>query len=520
MGYEKNGKKKIGRVQRFWGLASLVLMIASGMTGIMKMERLHILPEQYISILKLSGVILVILVILMQFHKRIIIAGIVISFFSAAAMGAVSYYVSVSDTMLQEITQTSTSVASVGLYVKEDDSAQTIGDIAKDKIGILKNLDRDNTDAALSKAQQDSGIQLEAIEYEGVIEMTKGLNKGDIRGMLVNSAYLSLLDETEDMAGCQQNVRLLWSHEIERALEIDGMSEGKKPDIKEQPDSGTEETVKTKKTIDDSQKKTEENTEKTEDAITETPFIVYLSGNDSEGELHANGRSDVNILMAVNPRKNEILLVNTPRDYYVTLAGIGEKDKLTHAGIYGVDTSMNTLADLYNVKISYYVRLNFSGFMDIIDALGGITVVSDVEFTVADWHYVVGENELSGIEALAFARERYSFADGDRQRGRNQQAVIKGIIKKVCSPVILTNYAELMDAASGAVETNMSKEEIAALVKWQLQSGGNWTVDSVSADGAGETGPCYSTPGYNCYRMIPDVTTVQTIKEKLKKSGF
>ena len=242
-------------------------------------------------------------------------------------------------------------------------------------------------------------------------------------------------------------------------------------------------------------KTTSTTAKKTTKSITDSPFVLYVSGNDSEGELKANGRSDVNMLIAVNPQTGKILLVNTPRDYYVNLPGIGELDKLTHAGIYGVDESMKTLAELYGIPIQYYVKLNFTGFEEIIDALGGVTVESDVDFTVANWHYVVGENDLSGIEALAFARERYSFTTGDRQRGKNQQAVIRGVVKKVCSPAILTNYLDLLHAAEGTVETNMAMKDITALVKYQLDKGINWDIESISADGTGDQKYCYSAEG-------------------------
>ena len=224
----------------------------------------------------------------------------------------------------------------------------------------------------------------------------------------------------------------------------------------------------------------------------------------------------MNMLIAVNPQTGKILLVNTPRDYYVNLPGIGELDKLTHAGIYGVDESMKTLAELYGIPIQYYVKLNFTGFEEIIDALGGVTVESDVDFTVANWHYVVGENDLSGIEALAFARERYSFTTGDRQRGKNQQAVIRGVVKKVCSPAILTNYLDLLHAAEGTVETNMAMKDITALVKYQLDKGINWDIESISADGTGDQKYCYSAGGSG-YVMMPDQASVDVVKAKLNE---
>jgi LCP family protein required for cell wall assembly len=162
---------------------------------------------------------------------------------------------------------------------------------------------------------------------------------------------------------------------------------------------------------------------------------VYISGMDTWGHISVASRSDVNILAAVNPQTKQILLVSTPRDYYVPLSiSGGAKDKLTHAGIYGIDVSEDTMEMLYDVDIDYYFKLNFSGFEGLIDAMGGITVWSDYDFTVDPIkHYVVGENQLTGLEALAFARERHAFAGGDRQRGTNQMNVIQSVIDKMCS---------------------------------------------------------------------------------------
>ena len=183
-------------------------------------------------------------------------------------------------------------------------------------------------------------------------------------------------------------------------------------------------------------------------AITTEPFVIYLSGVDNRGELTEDARSDVNILAVVNPVTKRVALVNTPRDYYVDLAGTDSKDKLTHAGLYGVETSMETLGNLYGIPVDEYVRINFAGFIDVVDALDGIDVYSDYAFTSVGspgyydpTDFVEGWNHLDGKAALAFARERHAFATGDIQRGINQMKVIDAMLEKIKSPALLTNYS-------------------------------------------------------------------------------
>ena len=245
--------------------------------------------------------------------------------------------------------------------------------------------------------------------------------------------------------------------------------------------------------------KVKEEPQKKEESKTETQqqvdrvFTMYISGIDSREGLISKSRSDVNIIATVNVDKRQVLLISTPRDYYVPLSiSDGIPDKLTHAGIYGIDVSMETLEMLYGTEIDYYFRVNFSGFEQIIDALGGITVNSAVEFSAGGHQYYVGNNDLDGDAALDFARERYAFADGDRQRGKNQMAVIKAVIEKAISPSLLVNYASIMESISGSFETSMPYEMIAELVRNQLDKGGKWNIISTSVDGTGDYQVPYS----------------------------
>lgn len=245
-------------------------------------------------------------------------------------------------------------------------------------------------------------------------------------------------------------------------------------------------------------------------------ITLYISGSDTrESTLPERTRSDVNIIASINPETHKILLLSTPRDYYVPLSiSGGVPDKLTHAGIYGVDVSMDTLEMLYGIDIPYYFRVNFTGFVDIIDALGGIEVQSDYTFDAGGYHFAQGANQLGGDAALAFCRERYSFAEGDRQRGKNQMAVIRAAIQKAASPAILSEYSSILDSVQNNMETNVPYPLIAGLIREQLENGASWSITTYSVDGTGDTQVPYSMSS-SVYVMVPDTATVDHAKELL-----
>ena len=257
--------------------------------------------------------------------------------------------------------------------------------------------------------------------------------------------------------------------------------------------------------------------------ITKEPFVIYLSGVDTRGELTENARSDVNILAAVNPVTKRVALINTPRDYYVDLAGTDSKDKLTHAGLYGVETSMATLGNLYGVNVDHYIRINFAGFISIIDALGGVDVYSDQAFTSVGspgyydpTTFVEGWNHLDGKSALAFARERHAFASGDIQRGINQMKVIDAMLNKIKSPALLMGFSKIMDAAADCFVTSFSQDQISALVRMQLSDFAEWDIESYTVTGTSSSSTkCYSAKGQKLYIMKPDDSSVSKAKEMI-----
>ena len=260
--------------------------------------------------------------------------------------------------------------------------------------------------------------------------------------------------------------------------------------------------------------------------VTNEPFIIYLSGSDTRkiDNIPEKGLSDVNMIIAVDPEKRKLLMINTPRDYYVPLWGDeNKKDKLTHAGSYGTECSMQTLEALYDIKFNYYVKINFKSVVELVDALGGVTVNSEIAFSSnyglsrTRHYFSVGKNKLNGDQALAFARERKSLANGDRQRGKHQQMVISAIVDKAISPSILniSKFEELLKAVTSNTKMNIAISEIKALFRMQLDDMRKWEIESISVDGAGSSGYTYTYPNQSLWIMLPDYDTVDAAKLKL-----
>lgn len=267
-----------------------------------------------------------------------------------------------------------------------------------------------------------------------------------------------------------------------------------------------------------------ENKKEKEIKISKDSFIVYISGIDQYGKLSTvRGRSDVNQIAVVNPRTNHILLVNTPRDYYVQLAGTtGLRDKLTHAGIYGIEKSIATLEGFYDIDIDHYLKVNFDTLIKVVDIIGGIDIYSDKTFTChtnKSVHVEKGMNHFNGIQALAYSRERYAYIDGDHHRGANQQQVITAILEKVTSSsVIISKYNSILNALTGTFQTDMSTNMITSFIKYQLDKMPSWKVESIAVTGSNSMDYTYSMgTGYKLYVMEPDMESVNDAIQKIKE---
>lgn len=260
--------------------------------------------------------------------------------------------------------------------------------------------------------------------------------------------------------------------------------------------------------------------------ITSEPFLIYVSGSDSRSGLQATARSDVNIVIAVNPEKGKIILASIPRDTYVQLHGKeGLKDKLTHAGLYGVEMSKTTIEDLLDIDIDHTVKVGFEGVVKIVDALDGIEIYSDtpmnlkVEGQNKMCRYVEGKQWVDGDCALRFARERKTYYTGDIHRGQNQQEVLTAIINKLSgSKDYLLKIPEILDAVSDALETSLSEKDITKFIRFQLANQTNWQIDSIAVSGVEDRLPTYSMGNdLILYVMHPDEESVKTVHERIKE---
>lgn len=432
-----------------------------------------------------------------------------------------SSYIYKTTSTLERISGVKTETAQIGIYVKNDDSAESVTDTSDYEYGVLQSLDRTNTDETITQLNEELNTDIKTNEFAGLSELVDGLLNGATDAIIINQAYLDVL---EDMgyADLKSQLRKIDQKMIETEIETAPTETANNSEMADE--SGTDSEKPAVNSDEDAAKSNQATTTK-KPSIWNTfgsnkIYTIFISGIDNRGDLIAKSRSDVNIIATVNTETRQIFLVSTPRDYFVPLSiSKGVPDKLTHAGIYGINVCMDTLGLLYDMDINYYFRINFKGFINIIDALGGITVVSDYEFSSkneAGFQYKKGENEVNGESALAFARERYAFKEGDRQRGKNQMAVIKGVINKALSPDLLKNYSSILKAVEGSFETNIAYEEIAAQLQRQLKNGGNWNVVTYSVDGTGATKKPYSM-SQAAYVMEPDQKTVEKAKELMKK---
>lgn len=497
---------KTKKQDRVPGIIISAVLFCAEMAFIVLLLYTKLISVKYIGVISAVLLVFLLLVYLLvrKARKKIrFIIGVVLSVLILAVLGTGSLYIYKTVSALDTITGVNKDVTKINVYVKEDDPAQKLADASGYTFGILSELDRDNTDQALQQMYYELGSDVQTNEYSGLSELADSLNNGTTGAIILNQAYLDVLDEMDNYSSFSSQLREIAS------LQVETVVQRKTPQV-------TEATGSTTETSDNSS---------ADAAVTDEVYTIYVSGIDTRGEMTASSRSDVNIILTVNTRTKQILMISTPRDYFVPLSiSNGVPDKLTHAGIYGVNVSMDTLNMLYDININYYFRLNFAGFEKIIDALGGITVNSDYEFdsqNTKGYHFNKGENHLNGEQALVFTRERYAFKEGDRQRGRDQMAVIQGVVDKATQPAFLKNYLSVMDSLDGCFETNVPYDIIASLVRQQLDEGGSWQVLSYSTDGTGDTQKPYSM-SQKAYVMIPDQTTVDKAKTLMKKvrEGF
>lgn len=473
----ESGKKGFKFKYVTW-LVMVVELVAVGLLGY-NLMKMSVVPNKYLIIG--AGAIILFNVLLILSTKKLwtaIIMTILACVLTAGLFYGLHAVTSVHAT-IEEITDTpEEQITEMSIVVLKDSGVQQITDLKEYMIGYVGGSDYEFAKKTMEEINKEVGGEVTYNEFSDNIAMIDALYAKTTDAIIINSAYLDLLEEIEGYEDFADKTKVVYFHEIITYI-----------DIVEKKDSDLD------------------------------SFIVYFSGIDRFGHVTATSRSDVNILAVVNTKTKKILLVNTPRDSYVELVDKGGYDKLTHAGLYGIDCSMGALENVYDIDINYYVRMNFSGFENIIDSLGGIDVYSEQDFTVEPIkHYTVGMNHLTGLEALAFARERKSFADGDLQRGRNQMAVITAMVDKMSSKEMLYNYADVLASISDSFQTNMSSEDIYSLVREQLEDGQGWTVETYSVTGTGDYKTTYSVSSQELYVMMLNDSQVQEAKKLIEET--
>ena len=333
--------------------------------------------------------------------------------------------------------------------------------------------DQENVQKLIDDVQKQQQQTLTVTSIESYLEAYKQLQSGEVKAIVLNEAFENIIES--EYPNHADTIKKIYKMGVKKKVKGPKVSKG-------------------------------------------NGMTIYISGIDTYGPINSVSRSDVNILMTVNTDTKDVLLTTTPRDSYVPIAdgGNNQYDKLTHAGMYGVDASIHTLENLYGIDINYYARLNFTSFLKLIDLLGGIDVYNDQEFnanTNNGKHYPVGMLHLNSKDALGFVRERYALADGDRDRGRNQQKVITAIIQKLTSAELLANYSAVIQGLQESIQTNMPVEVMTDLVNRQLEKGGRYDVQSQDLKGTGRMDlPSYAMPGSQLYMMEVSQDSLASVK--------
>lgn len=449
--------------------------------------RLNMLPDKYIILLLGAMVMFAVctgVLIFVNVPKKLAlwrkIISTVLALLIMLGCGAIFKIALDAHKLMQNVTTQAADARNTYVVVLNDNAAQTVKDTKGYRFAALVDYDVEHTQQMLTYIESQTEETVALTSYNQSTQMVQALYDREVDALIMNGASISLLIEQPEFEDFLSRARLLYELPFEA----------------EQP-------------------KVEKPKEPAGDA-----FVVYISGSDTRSNLLRVSRSDVNILAVANPKTKQVLLVNTPRDFYVpNPAGKGALDKLTHCGNYGVECSVEALAGFYETEIAYYGQINFVGFEKLIDAIDGITVVADHSFTAITGDYFQkGENTINGEKALAFARERYNVSGGDRGRGNNQMKVITAVINKMTSSsTLIANYADILASLEGMFVTNFTPDEISKLIKSQMEDMSPWNVQSYAVTGKGGYAETYSWKGQELYVMYPDEATVNHAKTLISR---
>lgn len=473
---KRSKRARSGKVKRSINIALLTIYVLLGGFLLFLIFRHNILAFRYLNVMTAAVVILVALASLLLIIYRKAEKFTIFFLTLAILMSSVSFFA------LQQFVGFTSHINSTSNYSEYSMSVVVLKDSDVHNVTQLDSVtgptdtDNDNIQKLIADIKTSQSKELTVEQSTSYLAAYNSLVSGEAKAIVLNSVFENIIEsEYPDYAS---KIRKIYTKNITKEVAAPKVSKNKS-------------------------------------------FNVYVSGIDTYGPISSVSRSDVNILMTVNQDSKKILLTTTPRDSYVPIAdgGNNQKDKLTHAGIYGVDSSIHTLENLYGVDINYYVRLNFTSFLKLIDLLGGVDVYNDQEFTSrhGKFHFPVGNVHLDSEQALGFVRERYSLADGDRDRGRNQQKVIVAIIQKLTSTEALKNYSDIIQGLQDSLQTNMPIETMIDLINTQLESGGSYKVNSQDLKGTGRMGlPSYAMPDSNLYMMEIDDSSLATAKSAIQ----
>ena len=473
---KRSKRARSGKVKRSINIALLTIYVLLGGFLLFLIFRHNILAFRYLNVMTAAVVILVALASLLLIIYRKAEKFTIFFLTLAILMSSVSFFA------LQQFVGFTSHINSTSNYSEYSMSVVVLKDSDVHNVTQLDSVtgptdtDNDNIQKLIADIKTSQSKELTVEQSTSYLAAYKSLISGEAKAIVLNSVFENIIEsEYPDYAS---KISKIYTKKITKEVAAPKVSKNKS-------------------------------------------FNVYVSGIDTYGPISSVSRSDVNILMTVNQDSKKILLTTTPRDSYVPIAdgGNNQKDKLTHAGIYGVDSSIHTLENLYGVDINYYVRLNFTSFLKLIDLLGGVDVYNDQEFTSrhGKFHFPVGNVHLDSEQALGFVRERYSLADGDRDRGRNQQKVIVAIIQKLTSTEALKNYSDIIQGLQDSLQTNMPIETMIDLINTQLESGGSYKVNSQDLKGTGRMGlPSYAMPDSNLYMMEIDDSSLATAKSAIQ----
>ena len=471
---KRTGKKMWGMVNI--GLTILYTVLVAFLLFIM--FNYNFLSFRFLNIIITIGllVVLAISIFLQKAKKSTLVTTIILVVFSLISLVGVFGFKQMID-ITNRMNQTAAfSEVEMSIVVPKDSDIKDVNQLTT--VQAPTKVDKNNVDTLMSALKKDKKVDVKVDDVASYQEAYDNLKSGKSKAMVLSGSYASLLESVD--SNYSSNLKTIYTYKIKK----------KNNNPAKQVDSKV--------------------------------FNIYISGIDTYGSISTVSRSDVNIIMTVNMNTHKILLTTTPRDAYVKIpdGGADQYDKLTHAGIYGVETSEKTLENLYGIKIDYYARINFTSFLKLIDQLGGVTVHNDQAFTSlhGKFDFPVGDIQMNSEQALGFVRERYSLDGGDNDRGKNQEKVISAIVNKLASLKSVSNFTSIVNNLQDSVQTNMSLDTINALANTQLDSGSKFTVTSQAVTGTGSTGQLtsYAMPNSSLYMMKLDDSSVESASQAIK----